>query len=269
MAQIIKDENDFEKIIEKFKNDILDADKILIGFGKEFELKILPEDIGETSEDAIDKFNKKLLDYYMYSKMQDDNENASDEIPKLYKKLFDLIKDKDYFAITLATDDRISKVFNEEKCVSPCGNIHLLQCDENCSNELIEITNQADKFTDSYNKKINPIGYETIDKCSKCGSNLVFNTVNANAYNEDGYLEKFGAYQKWLQTTINKKLVILELGVGMNYPTVIRMPFDKICYYNQKCNFYRVHKSLYQHISENSERGISIKMTGKEFLSKL
>ena len=49
---------------------------------------------------------------------------------------------------------------------------------------------------------------------------------------------------KWLQTTINKRLLVLELGVGMKYPSVIRFPFEKLAMFNKKCHMYRVHPTL-------------------------
>lgn len=103
--------------------------------------------------------------------------------------------------------------------------------------------------------------------CNECGETLIFNNIYADEYyDENGYLDKFADYKKWLQTTINKNLCILELGVGMRFPTVIRFAFDKLAYYNQKCHFYRVHETLFQHTAENCERGISIKQNAKEFL---
>lgn len=240
--------DNLENVINKLKTDIEGADKVLIGFGKEFEMPY---------ED-----NNELSGYIFRANEPDE------KIMNAYKKLHNLVKDKDYRIITLSMDNSEQKVFDKDKVVSPCGNINLLQCADGCSDELIDDLSSAEWLTMKIRKK------ETIDDtdfpvCNSCKSKLVFNNILAKNYNENGYIEKFEEYKKWLQTTINKKLVIIELSVGMRYPTVIRLPFDKVCMYNQKCSFYRINDNLYQHTKENSERGISVNMSGADFLNML
>jgi hypothetical protein len=65
------------------------------------------------------------------------------------------------------------------------------------------------------------------------------------------------------------KLCILELGVGFQYPQVIRWPFEKITYFNQKATLIHVHSKLPQIAEEIGMRGISIGMTPLEFLDAL
>ena len=65
-------------------------------------------------------------------------------------------------------------------------------------------------------------------------------------------------YLKWLQGTIYKKLLVLELGVGLVYPNLIRFPFEKTVFYNQKAELVRVHDKLFQLPVELKGRGISV-----------
>ena len=60
--------------------------------------------------------------------------------------------------------------------------------------------------------------------------------------------------ERYLQGTINKKVCLLEIGVGMKYPSVIRWPFEKITFYNQKSELFRVHSRLYQISEEIKDR---------------
>ena len=64
------------------------------------------------------------------------------------------------------------------------------------------------------------------------------------------------------------KACILELGAGMEYPSVIRFPFEKVAFFNQKSVFYRVHGKLPFLTEELSERGFSIKTDAITFLSE-
>lgn len=95
---------------------------------------------------------------------------------------------------------------------------------------------------------------------------MYFNRIDTPGYKEEGYLPQWEKYTKWLQGTLNRKLCILELGAGMEYPTVIRFPFEKVAYFNQKARFYRVHSRLYQMTAELKEKGVSIQANPEEFL---
>ena len=48
---------------------------------------------------------------------------------------------------------------------------------------------------------------------------------------------KMERYMKWQTGTINRSLVILELGEGFATPTVMRWPFEKIIYFNRKSDY--------------------------------
>ena len=82
-------------------------------------------------------------------------------------------------------------------------------------------------------------------------------------------MDKWMTYKKWLQGTVNKKLCILELGVGMKYPTVIRWPFEKVAFFNQKSEFFRIHSKLYQMPEELGGRGTGIQQSPQKFLKEL
>jgi len=99
-----------------------------------------------------------------------------------------------------------------------------------------------------------------------CGSDKTGNVVTNEHYDESGYLPQWQAYQKWLGNTLNQKFVILELGVGMEYPSVLRFPGEKMAYYNQKATLIRIHSSLSQVPAEISGRSVSVSENPVEFL---
>lgn len=74
-------------------------------------------------------------------------------------------------------------------------------------------------------------------------------------------------YTKWLQGTLNRNVLILEFGVGLKYPGVIRFPFEKAAYFNKKAGFIRVHGRLYQMTEELGDKGISIAQNAVDFLA--
>lgn len=71
--------------------------------------------------------------------------------------------------------------------------------------------------------------------------------------------ENWDAYNAWITRTLNKELRIIELNVGLKYPNVIRWPFEKITFVNNKAKLIRVHKSLYQGTEEIKGKCVSVK----------
>lgn len=182
----------------------------------------------------------------------------SEQLEKAYQKLYQLCGSKDYFLISL-NYDRYPELagFEKERCVYPCGNMDYLQCDINCHNELLPAQNTYQSIQNVIKDKIKCSEFQE-EKCPYCGGKLVYNTIEAKKYCEGGYLEQWEAYMKFLQKTINRKLCILELGVSMRFPGVIRNAFEKTAYYNQKAKLFRIHQTLAE-VPQNMEQKSYVK----------
>lgn len=186
-----------------------------------------------------------------------------------YQNLLALIKDKNYFIVTTNQEGGLAEFgFSENKVVEPCGTYYKMQCPNGCGKAVYEITDdRRGKIKERLWGGVKPEETDFITEvCPECGEKLVFNLCTQKNYVEEGYLEQWSLYMKWLQGTLHKKVCILELGVGMKYPTVIRWPFEKAAYLNQKAMFFRVHSKLYQLTEELQDKGVSVKATPMEFL---
>ena len=231
------------ELIEALK----DFEMVLVGIGEEFQDKFENISLGN-------KNNPTIFEEFKRKKYIDECDN--DFVIEAYEKLEKMLEGKNYFVITLCNDDKIFKTkINPERIVAPCGSYSSLQCEEVCTNHIYEIK----KYQEELEQGKEP-------KCPNCGSNLVVNRIGNKKYSEEGYLKKWNMYMKWLQGTLNKNLCIIELGVGMTYPSVIRWPFEKVAYINQKAKFIRIHEFLYQLTEEINEKGISIKGNPVELL---
>lgn len=100
-----------------------------------------------------------------------------------------------------------------------------------------------------------------------CGSQAAGNVVTDEDYDESIYLPQWEVYTKWLTGTLNKKLCILELGAGFQYPSVIRFPFEKVAYFNKKASFIRIHPKMAQLTPEIKEKSISVTGYPSEILA--
>ena len=73
-------------------------------------------------------------------------------------------------------------------------------------------------------------------------------------------------YNKWLASSLGKKLVIVELGEGFNNPSVVRWPFERIVMINLKSKLFRIHSSLFQVPKEIADRSHAIKCNSVDFV---
>ena len=234
---------------EKIEELLIDADIVLIGIGEAFERR---DSFLQTDEFKIREKQDPLLTGF--EKLQYWKAHPDDRVIQAYNRLYELVKEKDFFVVTTCMDDRIyNSDFPEEKITAPCGTWRYLQCSDVCTDELLPVS----EYMIQEKKPI---------LCPKCGKEVVFNQVTCEKYNESGYMPQWVTYRNWLQRTINRKVCILELGVGMKYPTIIRWPFEKIAFCNQKASFIRVHRTLYQLSEELHGKGSSIEADPVEFL---
>ena len=83
--------------------------------------------------------------------------------------------------------------------------------------------------------------------------------------NEDEGKGQWDKYMMWLSCTLNKKLLVLELGVGLNAPHVIRWPFEKTVMLNNKAELIRINETLPNLPTEIKDKGLGIKLNSVDF----
>ena len=229
------------------KEILMETDMVLVGIGEDFQ---------DTFEEIEVKDDKNVTIFEEYDRKKYLDSISEDRVIDAYNKLANLLEGKNYFIVTLCNDDKIFRSnLNAERIVAPCGTYSLLQCEEVCSNEFYTV----EEFEEVLKSGKEPL-------CPKCGKAMVMNHVGCKKYSEEWYLTKWNLYTKWLQGTLNRNLCVLELGVGMKYPSVVRWPFEKVAFINQKAKFVRVHESLYHLTQEVREKGMSIQKNPIDFL---
>ena len=194
-------------MLEQIRQSIEQAQMVLVGIGTEFAVKEEAQEdpffteLAKTAQ--TDPAAAALLAFHKSQKKVGGCEK--EQVQKAYEVLADLLKDKNYFVISLCEDGLLEQAGLKE-------------------NRILTPAKEGEEETDS------------------------------GVYPTDSW----ETYTKWLQGTLNRNLVILELGVGMEQ--LIRFPFEKVAYFNQKSCLYRVHSHLYQMTEEIKERGYSVPM---------
>lgn len=240
---------------QKIKDKIEAAEMILVGIGEEFSpelpdfLKCQPEDGGTAS-----KLHPADLRPYELSRFYEQTDSGHTVI-RAYNRLRELIGAVPYFVVTMNTDDIIYRsLLERDRIVAPCGSMGKMQC----SRHIVD----AQRIRDA----VLQTGDTGQAICPECGEPLHFHTVGQEGYLESGYLSQWEKYTRWLSCTLNRKLCILELGVGFRYPQVVRWPFEKTAFFNRKSTLIRVSSKFPQLTDELSERGISVAEDPVSFL---
>ncbi|MCM1189413.1 MAG: hypothetical protein NC541_08970 [bacterium] len=193
-------------------------------------------------------------------------------VEETLQKLAALLEGRNYFAVATVVDSRVALApWKPGRIVMPCGTGLMKQCEKGCPESVADLE-ETDRehieklFTALFEGR--PVSEEKYlpGSCKACGGRMILNNVYAENYAESGYEEQWRLYTKWLQGTLNRSLAVLELGVGMQFPTVIRWPFEKIVFFNRQARLIRVHEKLYQLTEELAQKGWGIAQNAIEWL---
>lgn len=251
----------------KIKERLAQSEKVLVGLGEEFDRT------GQAFSCPEYARGRKLLEEAgcLWLLPEWDASccgKAGGGQAQALEKLSALLEGKDYFVVSTAVNGRL---FQGGRIVMPCGSGDKKQCAGGCGETLLEVEEEdrekiARALDALWEGECAP---PRLGVCPHCGGALVLNNVRAEHYNENGYLGQWAQYRKWLQGTLNRSLLVLELGVGMEFPTVVRWPFEKTAYFNKKAFFVRVHEKLYQLTKELAGKGCGISQNAIDWLNQL
>lgn len=158
----------------------------------------------------------------------------------LYKQLYELVKDKKYFVLTTNADHQFYKAgFGEEHIFATQGDYGLIQCMHGCHPKTyddIEMINQMNQA-----RKDCTIPSYMVPRCPVCGGPMNMNLRCDQYFVEDEkWHEAERNFGDFLYECQDKKVVLLELGVGFNTPTIIRFPFEKLIRENKNMKLIRL-----------------------------
>ena len=169
----------------------------------------------------------------------------------LYQKLYELVKDKDYFVITTNVDHCFQIAgFDKKRLYYTQGDYGLFQCGVPCHDKTYdnEETVRAMVEEQGYQTAVDgslylpentipkmTVSEKLIPHCPKCGKSMTMNLRADNTFvQDDGWYEAAKRYEKFLGKYENESVLFLELGVGYNTPGIIKYPFWKMTAENPK-----------------------------------
>ena len=234
----------FETEIKKLQEAIYTADMILIGAGAGLSTAAGLTYSGERFHRLFGDFEKKygITDIYTggFFPFPSEEErwawwsrhiwyNRYTDAPKpVYQQLLSLVKGKDYFVLTTNVDHQFQRAgFEKQRLFYTQGDYGLLQCTKPCCQKTWDNEDQVREMVEK--QKDMRIPTELIPHCPNCGRLMTTNLRSDDKFVEDeGWHEAAQRYKAFTEKARGKKLLLLELGVGMNTPGIIKIPFLKM-----------------------------------------
>lgn len=247
---------EYSEKIKKLKCAIEDSDAILIGAGAGLSTSAGYLYTGSRFRENFGDFEKKYGFHDMYSggfypyKTSEEKwgfwsryvmiNRYADAPKKVYSDLLDLVKDKNYFVLTTNVDHCFQKEgFDKSRLFYTQGDYGLFQCSLPCHDKTYD--NEA-QIKEMYKRqKEGKIPSELIPHCPVCGREMSMNLRADDTFVQDeGWYLASARYSDFLQKYKNGKILLWELGVGGNTPGIIKYPFWRMAYANQKATYCSV-----------------------------
>lgn len=230
--------------IRKLREALENADAILIGAGAGLSVSAGFTYTGERFfkyfQDFIDKYGFRDMysgGFYQFPNLEEYWAywsryiyiNRYMDIPEpVYEKLYDLIKGKDYFVLTTNVDHCFQKTgFHKQRLFYTQGDYGLWQCSVPCHLRTYDNEEIISKMVKQ--QKNMKVPQELVPYCPVCGKPMSMNLRADSTFAEDeGWHLASERYQQFIQSHKDKKVLFLELGVGLNTPGIIKFSFWKM-----------------------------------------
>ena len=263
----------FDERIDEARRKIKEADAVLIGAGAGLSAAAGIEYAGS-------EFRKEFADYikkYGFSDLYSSGFYAfpteeerwtrwarhiqfsllsRDGMP-LYKDLLRLVAGKDYFVITTNVDEQFRKAgFPTDRLFEVQGDYGRMQCSVACHDKTYDDTDVVNAINSHAHDMTVDSKYVPI--CPVCGGTMDVNLrINQYFVEDTHWHESAERYERFVNKHLKSKLVMLELGVGMNTPGIIRYPFEQITFDYKNATLIRFNDSWPLGAKENVDRTIT------------
>ena len=244
---------DYSAEIDRLKKEIQTADAIVIGAGAGLSTAAGFTYSGERLQkyfgDFVEKYGFRDMysggfypfptleeqwaywSRYIYINRYMDVDNGT------YKRLFELVKDKDYFVLTTNVDHQFQKAgFDKHRLFYTQGDYGLFQCSEPCHDQTYDNEETVRTMFETQKNMRVPSGL--VPHCPVCGKPMSMNLRADDTFVEDeGWHRASAAYYDFLKKHEKDHVLYLELGVGGNTPVIIKYPFWQMTLDNGRATY--------------------------------
>lgn len=188
---------------------------------------------------------------------------------KPYEALLQLVQGKNYFVLTTNVDHRFQAAgFAKERLFYTQGDYGLFQCSVPCHQKTYDNEKQVREML--ARQKDMEIPSALVPRCPVCGKPMSMNLRSDNTFVEDeGWHAACARYEAFIAENAGKKVLFLELGVGMNTPGIVKHPFWQMTYRNKNARYACVNLEGAYAPEEIRERSVCIAGDIGDVLEKL
>ena len=252
--------DEYSDKIDKLKSLIENADAIAIGAGAGLSAAAGFAYSGKRFHENFHDFEAKYNFHDMYSGgfyPYDTPEefwaywsryiflNRYTEPPKpVYEELCDIVNGKNYFVLTTNVDHCFQRVgFDKSKLFYTQGDYGLFQCSVPCHDKTYDNEDIVRRMVSM--QKDMKIPSELIPRCPVCSKPMTMNLRADDKFVEaEGWRVAARNYEIFLRKNEGKKILFLELGVGMNTPGIIKYPFWRMTAENKNARYVCVNTNM-------------------------
>ena len=264
---------EYKDRILKVRDLLKEADYVLIGAGAGLSTAAGMEYSGESFEKNYREFIDKYYFDNLYSasfydfKTQEEKwaffakmiklNRYNDKPLQLYQELYELVCSKDYFVLSTNVDGQFyNSGFDAERVFEIQGDYCFLQCENACHDKLYYNKELVEKWIQ--NTKDCKILSDLVMKCPVCGGNMDMNLrKDANFVQDKNWYVQAKKYEEFINNAKDKKMVLLEIGVGFNTPGIIRFPFERMAEENEDTYLVRINKEYPSAILDINDKLVS------------
>ena len=276
---------DYSEQINRLKNEIENADAIVIGAGAGMSTSAGFTYDGERFEKHFADFRQKygITDmysggFYPYNSLEEYWAWWSRHIyvnrydiaaGKPYTDLLKIVNDTDYFVLTTNVDNQFQLAgFEKKRLFYTQGDYGLWQCSKACHDKTYDNEETVRQMVSE--QKNLKIPSELIPKCPICGAPMTMNLRCDNSFVQDeGWYAAASRYEDFIRRHKRLHILFLELGVGANTPVIIKYPFWNMTTANPKAVYACVNAGEAYVPKEIRDRSICINGDIGQILEKI
>ena len=133
-----------------------------------------------------------------------------------YLDLRSLIGHKDYFILSTNVDTQVEKTFPTERICNYQGSFAHLQCKQPCCDELFDASPYVERMLAGMEGF--EVRSEDVPRCPHCGWQLVPWVRDDTFLQGAAWRESLGRYERFVRERSDRRVLLLELGVGEMTP---------------------------------------------------
>ena len=156
---------------------------------------------------------------------------------KPYLDLLRLVQDRDYFVLTTNVDHQFQLAgFDKARLFYMQGDYGLWQCSKPCHPKTYDNEQAVRQMVKT--QKDMRIPAELVPHCPVCGAPMTMNLRCDDTFVQDaGWYEAQKRYSDFLAAHEHSRILLLELGVGLNTPGIIKLPFWRMTAENPNATY--------------------------------